>query len=234
MTDQAVLHEAIRDAANPMALLDRIVAQSLALVPHADGASLEVRRDPETLEYLCAAGTLADFVGLRLPLHQSLSGLAVLTGDVQVCEDGHNDPRVNAAAVARTGVVSMLCVPLSDREGGVAVLKVSARIPHAFDTDDIERLRLLAGFVDTTVSAASELARVTADVLRQLDAAGAPDAEEAADTARFVANVMTPGLVDQVDATSAILGILRDQALDVLFQPIVDLCTGEPRSNEAL
>lgn len=85
------------------------------LVPGADGASLEVRRSDRELEYVSAAGTLQAFVGLVLPLHQSLSGLAVLTAQVQRCDDALSDDRVNRAAVARTGIRSMLCGRLSGR-----------------------------------------------------------------------------------------------------------------------
>jgi EAL domain-containing protein (putative c-di-GMP-specific phosphodiesterase class I) len=236
MTGKAVLHEAIRDAANPMAVLDRIVRQSLDLVPRADGASLEIRRDSELLEYVSAAGTLADYVGLTLPVHHSLSGMAVLTGEVQRCDDGRTDPRTNPEAVARTGVISMVCVPLSSEQGGVAVLKVSAREPNAFTDEDVERLRILAQFLDTTVSAASDLARVTAEVLTELDveATEQPVAGAEADVARFVANIMTPGLVDKIEAEQLIREVMEQDRLEIVLQPIVDLASGDIVSCEAL
>lgn len=236
MHEKAVLHEAIRDAADPMTLLDRIVLQSLILVPKADGASLEMRRDADALEYISAAGTLQSFVGLRLPLRQSLSGLAVLTGDVQLCADGLDDARVNREAVQRTGVRSMLCVPLSADEQGVAVLKVSSREPHAFTDADADRLRILARFLEVTVSAASRLARVTAEVLTELDTTefDASGREDRVDAARFVANIMTPGLVDRVHAATAIRDVIDDDTFEIVLQPIVDLSSGEIVSCEAL
>ncbi len=234
MIERAVLHEAIRYAANPVALLDRIVAQALHLAPKADGASLEMRRDADTLEYLSAAGTLEPFVGLRLPLAQSMSGLAVLTGQVQRADDAAQDPRVNREAVQRTGVRSMLCVPLAAE--GVAVLKVSSGQPFAFTDDDADRLAILARFLDTTVSAASQLAQVTAEVLSELDGSPstAADDSEHVSAARFVANVMTPGLVDRARATAAIREVLSDEAIDIVVQPIVDLAGGQTVSCEAL
>lgn len=60
LSGAAVLHDAIRHAADPTTLLDRIVQQCLDLVPAADGCSLEMRRDPVWLEYVSASGTLAD------------------------------------------------------------------------------------------------------------------------------------------------------------------------------
>lgn len=237
MSEKTVLHEAIREAADPMSVLDRIVAQSLVLVPTADGASLEMRRDAGTLEYISAAGSLASFVGLRLPLVGSLSGRAVLTGKVQRCDHGHTDPRVNREAVERTGVVSMLCVPLSSDEKGVAVLKVSSRHPHAFTDEDAQRLGMLADFLVATVSAASELARVTADVLSDLegDETQAVDGTvERVGAARFVANVMTPGLVDRAQGAAAVREVIDQDAFTIVVQPIVDFRTGRVVSCEAL
>lgn len=237
MSEKAVLHEAIREASDPMSVLDRIVAQSMVLVPNADGASLEVRRDADTLEYISAAGTLAGFVGLRLPLEHSLSGLTVITGEVQRCDEALGDPRVNPEAVARTGVRSMLCVPLNADENSVAVLKVSSRHPSAFTDDDAQHLRMLAGFLHTTVTAASDLARVTAQVLSDLERAEdgdpAPDRGEAS-AARFVANVMTPGLVDRARSAAAVRDVIDREAFTIVLQPIVDLASGCVVSCEAL
>ena len=235
MSQQTVLHDAIRHATDPVAVLDRVVSQSLALIPAADGASLEVRRDATTLEYVCAAGTLADFLGLRLPVHGSFSGLAVTSGQVQRTDDARIDPRTDAAAVAKTGAVSMLCVPLSRREGSIAVLKLSARRPAAFTDEDADRLARLTGFLDATVRAAADLARATARVIEQLDRAWDDGATgDDAATARFVADVMTPGLADRIGAAALIDEVLAEDRLTMLVQPIVDLGSGRVRSCEAL
>lgn len=225
MTGRQALHGAIRATADPLALMDRIVTEALTLVPSADGASLEIRRDADTLEYLSAAGSLAAFVGLRLPLHQSLSGRAVLTGQLQVCDDALHDPRVNAAAVANTGVQSMLCMPLSADSDGVAVLKVSASRPDAFTERDAESLRKLGRFLVTAIDAASKLASVTADLLKELERLN-PDSETPMaedDEARFVANVMTPGLVHRTEMSAAVEDVLERDALEIVLQPIVSM-----------
>lgn len=235
----AGLHEAIREIADPMALLDRIVQQALVLLPHADGASLEVLRDDRRLEYASAAGTLAASVGITLPVDQSLSGRAVLTGEVQQCDDARDDPRVNAEAVRRTGVVSMLCVPLSDRLGGVAVLKVSSRRPHAFSAKDLSTLRRLATFMDVSVRAASDLADATEDVLQALDADHSPELAGGsepgrAQAARFVADVLTPGLAERAESAQLVRDVVAGERVTTVVQPIVDLRTRELIAVEAL
>lgn len=237
MPNRQPLHEAICTAADPLAVLQRIVQQAVVLLPQADGASLEVRRDTDLLEYLVAAGTLATHVGLRLSVQGSFSGLSLRTGRVEVCRDALSDPRVDSAAVNTTGVRSMLCMPLSDQPGSVAVLKVSSARVGAFTTADAERLRGLARFVEVTVSAASTLAAVTADVLADLDRIDTSvqaelDWQQA--TARFVASVMTPGLADRVELQNRIQTVLSQEALDIVFQPIVDLASGRMVACEAL
>ena len=90
MPNHQPLHEAIRIAGDPLAVLQRIVQEALVLLPQADGASLEVRRDMDVLEYLSAAGTLASHVGLQLPVQDSFSGLSLRTGRVEVCQHGQD------------------------------------------------------------------------------------------------------------------------------------------------
>lgn len=237
MPNRQPLHEAIRIAADPLAVLQRIVDQAIAMLPQADGASLEVRREADRLEYLVAAGTLASHVGLRLPVQGSFSGLSLRTGRVEICRDALTDPRVDRVAVLATGVRAMLCVPLSDQLDSVAVLKVSSARPDAFTDADAERLRVLAHFVAVMVSAASDLAAVTADVLADLDRIDTAepaglDWQQA--TARFVASVMTPGLADRVELQNRIQTVLAEGALDIVFQPIVDLRSGRMVGCEAL
>lgn len=235
MPERMLLLEAIRDATDPIAVFDRVVQQCLTLIPHADGASLEMRRDVDSLEYVAASGTLAPFVGLRLSAFTSLSGLTARTGEVQLCHDARNDARVNPEAVAATGVVSMLCVPLSDEPETAAVLKVSSREAHAFTESDTRTLRQIADFLRTTLGAAQRIASATANVMKgNLSLLDGDDAEAALRTARFVADVMTPGLTDRLDASNLIDDVLEAGHVDMVLQPIYNLSTGGMRALEAL
>lgn len=237
MPERQPLHQAIRVAADPLTVLQRIVQQAMVLLPQADGASLEIRREENVLEYIVGAGTLAPHVGLRLSVHGSFSGLTLLSGQAQICRDALNDPRVDRAAVASTGVRSMLCVPLSDQPASVAVLKVSSGQVGAFSEEDADRLQVLARFLNVTVTAAADLATVTADVLAALDS-NEPDANSGVDwqqaTAQFVANITTPGLVERVNQQRLVEALLSDEALETVFQPVVDLESGAIVSCEAL
>lgn len=235
MPERALLFEAIRDATDPVAVFERVVHQCLTLVPQADGASLEIRRDAETLEYVAASGSLAPFVGLRLNANSSLSGLSSRTGEVQLCHDARTDSRVNAAAVAATGVVSMLCVPLSSEQDAAAVLKVSSRDAHAFTDEDAGTLRRVADFLRITLSAAQQIASATAEVMHDATTSSLRSQSEASlRTARFVANVMTPGLADRIDAANLIDEVLEGGSVSMALQPVFNLNTGATRGFEAL
>lgn len=232
MTDGTSLREAIAHASDPVAVMQRVVDQAVQLIEGADGASLEVRRDDGLLEYVCVAGTLEPFLGLTLAIDTSMSGLALRTGRVERSDDTEDDPRVDRAAIRRTGIASMLCVPLSLGGESLAVLKVSSRRPHAFQDDDTGVLQRLTRFLGTTMTLSSELAQVTSDLLGELP--GSDLDGRSALTARFVANVMTPGLVDDVEARARIEDVLERRSLRMVVQPVSDLRTGEVVGVEAL
>ena len=230
MPYRSMLHEAIREAADPIVVFNRAIEQCMALIPNADGASLEMIRGDGRLEYVAATGTLAPFVGLALDIEGSLSGRSVLTGEVQLSNDAGNDPRVNAAAVAKTGLLSMLCVPLTTGTDFVASLKISSRSTGAFSPADVRTLQQVTEFLCATLRAAAGIAQATTHLL-----APANDAETAqSQTARFVANVLAPGLVEQIDAKTLIDDVIARGGITMLLQPIVDLGTGATVSVEAL
>ncbi len=65
------LHDALREVADPTTLMRRVAEQALALIPGADGATLAVRVDDDTLECVAAVGAMSSHNGLRLRLSPS-------------------------------------------------------------------------------------------------------------------------------------------------------------------
>ena len=238
MSKPSVLSEAIRHAADPMVLMQRVADQALKLVHGADGAVIELLDDQDRLEYVAAAGSLTAHLGLRLPAATSLSGQATRTRAVLRSADTGADPRVDAAACRRTGVASMLCVPLVRAGEGVGVLKVSSTSPRAFVDDDEATLTRLAEFIAITIGAAGDLARVTTNLLsggeRTAEAALDPAMQGSSPLSQFVANVLTPGMVEDVEARRRIRSLLRSRSYEIAVQPIVDLQRGTAVGVEAL
>lgn len=226
------LQEALKEASDPTLLMKRVAAQAVLLIPQADGASLEVRTDEETLEYVVAVGSLEPFVGLRLNVNTSLSGYAVRSGHIVHTGDALQDPRADVEAVRRTGARSMLALPLGTGANQIAVLKVVSANTDAFTASDDHVLTSLAAFLRTALDLASELARVTTTLLA---AGAADDLDEARlHSARFVAEVIRPGLVDDIVGHRRIREVLATTKMDMVVQPITDLHTGEVRFVEAL
>ena len=121
----------------------------------ADGAALEWHdTNTDELVYRDAVGSLASFVGLRLPRSGSLSGTALATKSVQCCEDSETDARVNRDACRRVGARSMVVVPLATEGQVAAVLKVSWPEPNAYSASAVDLLRMLAGFLAVGITRA--------------------------------------------------------------------------------
>lgn len=210
----------------------RIAEQAVALVGGAEGSAIELLVDGE-LCYVCAAGSLADFVGTRLDPATSLSGLAVRTGVTQRCDDSERDPRVDRQACRAVGTTSMICVPLRRGEEPVGVLKVGSARPGAFAPSDAATLGRLARFVTTTITAARELSEAAEEIF-VVD----PDQERARVDKRgmslFVANVTHPGVAERIESGERIRAVLDGRLLTTVLQPIVDLRTHDLAGAEAL
>jgi PAS domain S-box-containing protein len=125
-------------------------AQELA---GADGAMVEVREGAHMVNRF-GSGLATGFIGSRLPLEGSLSGLCHRTGEILTCADTAGDDRVDAALCERTGIRAMIVVPLTAEGEFVGLLKIVSRRPHAFAEGDVHTLRILAGFIGAAMSQA--------------------------------------------------------------------------------
>lgn len=238
MPQRELMLEAIRAAAAPADIFDRVITACLALVAHADGAALARFCNRDTLEYVAAAGTLEAFRGTKVPSDGSLSGLAVSTGRIQRSDDVRKDIRVNMRAARETGILSMLCMPLDTGDDAPAVLTVSAKRLAAFGDADIATLRDVGDFLGAILRAAAETARATEVMLeRAAEQNAGQDVKrkvQSMRTARFVADIVNPGLATRVDAAAIVAEVVRTRNVQIQFQPIVDLADGSVVSVEAL
>ena len=238
------LSGAIGALTDPMVIMQRVVDESLVLVPSADGAVVELAIG-NSLIYACAAGNLAKHLGLRLRVKGSLSGLAMTTGRTLRSDDTRTDERVNAEACAKLDVRSMVCVPLRRGVERVGVLKVTASRPHVFGGDQVALLARLADFITWAVATISELSRLTSSLrpsaTEDPGSSGGPgtvakaaSAMEDAAFASFVGNVLQPGLVASSHVRDRVAEVLAEGSLLVACQPIVNLVDGRIAGVEAL
>jgi diguanylate cyclase (GGDEF)-like protein len=130
------------DLGNVMAL---VVERTLSLV-EADGAAVELA-EGDDMVYRATSGIAKSYLGLRLKLATSLSGLCVRTGDILRCDDTENDERVDRLACRKVGLRSMIVMPLRHKGLTVGVLKAMSSQPAKFDETDMELLGLLSELI---------------------------------------------------------------------------------------
>jgi len=128
-----------------------IVVERMLMLTPATGAVIELA-DGGEMVYRAASGAALPYVGLRLELAGSLSGLCVSTGQVLECGDSRSDPRVDREACLRVGAVSLVVTPLLDRGQVVGVLKILSNRPHAFTVTDQQTVQLMAGMIGAALS----------------------------------------------------------------------------------
>jgi EAL domain-containing protein (putative c-di-GMP-specific phosphodiesterase class I) len=232
----------ISRAIDPLALMQRVADQALAMIDAADGVLVGLVIDRRALRYVCGSGSLRHFVGEPLALDGSLSGQAIRTRMTLLTSDTETDPRVNRHSTRAFNVRSSVCVPLGRGEQPIGILNVSSASPNAFEERDVELLSGVADFISTVIGTASEFMAITTRLFnaRRPIVAGiaSPDRAERPEdgdlTGRFVVNVLDPEAARELDTRSRIEAILEQRAYRLLFQPIFDLERGGPFAAEAL
>lgn len=104
-----------------------------------------VSRDPEVA---------AQLARLRFPAEQGVAGTVLQTGEPIRVDDGETDERLYRGADEETGTTtrSMICAPLTTREGPIGVIQiVNHRGGTPFPTDDEDFLATLAGSVAVAI-----------------------------------------------------------------------------------
>ena len=121
----------------------QIIVRHCHHLVNCDGAAIEFK-EGERIVYRAASGIAESFLGLSLPVSNSLTGYCLETGKVQLCNDVFVNRRVNQAACAKIGIASMLLIPLHHENHIVGVLKVLSREKHQFTTEDSAALQLVS------------------------------------------------------------------------------------------
>jgi two-component system NtrC family sensor kinase len=135
-------------------VVQRICDQARALC-HAEGAAVGMI-DGDMLVYRIAAGMLEPFQGFHLPVAQSVTGTAVLRGEVLYSADTEVDGRANREAARHLGVRSMITVPLRHGERVVGALNIVSGQPCAFSEQDLRTMELLAAMLGASLANAAE------------------------------------------------------------------------------
>jgi diguanylate cyclase (GGDEF)-like protein len=137
---------AIATADLDLAGLMSTAAEGALALTAADGACIELRSGAEIV---CAgaAGLAAGFVGLRLRTNATITGECFRTGEVLICPDSEEDPRVDRDACRLAGARSLIVVPLLHGGDMKGVLLVYSATPGTFRSDEAQLLALLANML---------------------------------------------------------------------------------------
>ncbi len=156
----------------------RIVADhALQVFPHADSAVVELV-EGDRLRYAAATGALVAHLGLTVAVQGSLSGLSLRERSPLRCDDAETDPRVDAEACRRTGIRSMMLVPLFAGDVPFGVLKVASGRPGTFDEEDTVGLEVLGESLRAGVQHADTYARSQRLLAERTEALVAREASE--------------------------------------------------------
>jgi diguanylate cyclase (GGDEF)-like protein len=135
------------------AIMQLIVDRAQDLTSASAGV-IELAEQDEMV-YAVTTGEATPYLGTRLAIASSLSGMCVREGRVLRSDDTREDARVDAEACRRVNAGSMICVPLVHQGVTVGVLKVYSPEAHHFNDHHVEALELLSELIAAHLSHAS-------------------------------------------------------------------------------
>jgi len=152
------MQQAISGAALELDAVLREVAEHARDLTRADAAVVELAEGDEMV-YRAACGTAEPYLGLRLKIGESISGLSVRTQQVLQSADTETDERVDREACRRVGARSLVVVPLIGPARAAGVLKVYSSRAAAFSEADVHTLRLLSTLLASALEDARRFGR---------------------------------------------------------------------------
>lgn len=144
--------EVVQEGTNLGSIMDLVTARTQEIT-ECDGACIELLQGNEFV-YSAAAGIAESFLGLRLPVENSLSGTCIAKKKTLISNDINIDERVNKEACRKIGLQSMIVVPLIFKEEVVGVLKVLSKNINHFKDEHIFILSLISDLIAAAISSA--------------------------------------------------------------------------------
>lgn len=123
-----------------------LVAEQIQSITQAKGVIVELAEDGDMV-YRAVSNGANDFLGLRLKMDSSLSGLCIAQNTTLYCKDSEVDERVDRDACRRVGLRSMAVVPLIHCDEPIGVLKIYSEHVNAFKDSDINLLSLMSELI---------------------------------------------------------------------------------------
>lgn len=138
------LQQQILDSATDPERVMQTIVEKTAGITGGSGAIIE-RLVGHDLVFTAASGPAGKFIGMHVPIEQSLSGVAVTTRALVRSDDADVDSRVDVDACKAVGIRSMVLAPLLECDVATGVLTTYSSRPNHFNDLDAYALQLLAG-----------------------------------------------------------------------------------------
>jgi PAS domain S-box-containing protein len=129
----------------------KLAAEKIHRLTGAAGTVVEIIEDDEVVS-AAAAGITVPFIGFRMNIATSLSGLCIRKGQVLKCANVEQDPRVDRDACLKVGAASLAVAPLFNKGVPIGALKILSNVPDAFGQRDLQTLELVAGLLGAAVA----------------------------------------------------------------------------------
>jgi diguanylate cyclase (GGDEF)-like protein len=131
----------------------QLIAERAQELTGSSAGVIELAEEDEMV-YAVTTGEAGPYLGTRLRMDSSLSGLSVMEGRVLRSDDTSDDARVGPEACLQVNAASMICVPLVHQGETLGALMVYSPEPHHFDVGDVETLELLSELIAAQLSQA--------------------------------------------------------------------------------
>jgi EAL domain-containing protein (putative c-di-GMP-specific phosphodiesterase class I) len=215
-------------------MFQRLLDETLELIPAADGAAIEIAGADDSLIQVAGIGRLKRPFDIRIKVSGTNPGKAMETGTIQVCHEASSDQNPNARLCQELGINSMIYVPLVRRQKSAGVLHVSSALHHAFSSDDVERLASVAGFVSSVTGAVldfidvnreAQIAATRAALEHDISLLSGANDESSSALARsvFITKVLRPESQRQAERRKRVEQLMNNGGLTMVLQPIMSL-----------
>ncbi|HEY4184673.1 MAG TPA: diguanylate cyclase [Polyangia bacterium] len=151
----ALLEEVSASPPDAPAIMTVLAARARELT-NASGAMIGMREQGDMI-IRAAVGSETPFLDQRIALEQSLSGLALTTGQTLICRDTRSELRVNRSRYDGYDMRSLVVVPFQERGANMGVLIVTSPETNFFGGEDEAVLSVLTRVLARRLDQVEEL-----------------------------------------------------------------------------
>jgi len=134
----------------------RVALRAAVFGTGATGAAIALMSDGQLV---CRAreGCIAPDLGVPLNVYTGITGACVRSAKALHCQDAETDGRVDSAICRALGIRSILVVPIVDNGVVTGILEILGSNDHAFTSEHIKWLTIVATFVHANARAAEKV-----------------------------------------------------------------------------